>query len=248
MDTPRLISYCPILYGCEYLKEAILSVEPYVEKIIMLYTPNPSYGYGTTMICPDSEEDLRTIALNASPKVEWIKIEAYAENQHRGLIYKIAEAGNYDGVLAFDADEVMGNLTDILPLCAASTKRHIGFSGYINFWRSFNYACYDGFTPIRYINLRNVDAEGCDVVPATVYHFSTAQRMEIMRYKLEIHGHKSEIRPNWLTEIYEAWTPENNIQDVHLVAHGIWNAVPFDKETLPEILKQHPNYNLEVIL
>lgn len=248
MNANRLISYCPILYGCEYLKEAILSVEPYVEKIVMLYTPNPSYGYGTTMICPDSEEDLRTIALNASPKVEWLKIEAHQENQHRGLIYKIAEAGNYDGILAFDADEVMGDLTDILPLCVASTKRHIGFSGYINYFKSFNHACFDGFCPIRYINLHNTDALGYDTVPAIVYHFSCAQRMEIMRYKLEIHGHKSEIRPNWLS-MYENWKFDDVVENgLHLVANGLWNAVEYNKTQMPEILKQHPNYLKEVII
>lgn len=250
MSKPKLISYCPILYGAEYLKEAIQAVEPYVERIIMLYTPNPSYGHGTTMPCPESESELKEIALNASPKVEWMKIEAHQENQHRGFIYKIAESGGYDGILAFDADEIMGDLTDILPLCQASTKRYIGFGKYINFWKSFNHACYDGFTPIRYYNLHNTDAKGCDVVPAIVYHFSTAQRMEIMRYKLEIHGHKSEIRPGWLTDIYQRWEPGMEIPlGLHLVAHNCWpNAIDFDKNTLPLSLRNHPNFSKDVIV
>lgn len=250
MNKPRIISYCPILYGAEYLKEAILSIEPYVERIIMLYTPNPSYGFGTTMACPDSESDLKSIALNASPKVEWHRIEAFHEGQHRGLIYRIAEQGGYDGILAFDADEIMGDLTEILPLCQASKKRHIGFGKYLNFWKSFNHACTDGFTPIRYINLHNNDANGCDIVPAIVYHFSTAQRMEIMRYKLEIHGHKSEIRANWLTDIYQRWTPGMIIdKGLHLVAWDCWpQAIYFDKNTLPLILKEHANFHKDVIL
>jgi hypothetical protein len=86
-------------------------------------------------------------------------------------------------------------------------------------------------------------------VPAIVYHFSTAQRMDIMRYKLEIHGHKDEIRPNWLSGIYEAWQPGMVIdKGLHLVSYDLWNAVPFDKTTMPEILKQHPNYDKDVIL
>lgn len=245
----KIIGMCPLHYGQEYLSEAIKSVDPYCERIIILYSPNPSYGHGTTMQCPESESELMEIALNASPKVEWVKIEAHAENQHRGYIYKIASEGGYDGILAFDADEVMGDLTGILPLCQASTKRYIGFSNYVNFWRSFDYHCRDGFTPIRYINLHNTDAKDCDVVPATVYHFSCAQRIETMRYKLEIHGHKNELRVNWLRDIYEAWTPENNFGNLHLVSYipALWNAEKFDKTTLPELLKYHPNYDKYLI-
>lgn len=246
----KTLGMCALHYGQEYLSEAIKSIDPYVDKIIILYSSKPSYGFGTSMECPESESDLQTTAFNASSKIEWHNVSAYNEGSHRGLIYKFAEQGKYDGILVFDADEIMGDLTEILPLCFASKKRHIGFSGYVNFWRSFNFACFDGFTPIRYINLNNNDANGCDVVPATVYHFSCAQKMEIMRYKLEIHGHKNELRKNWLTDIYEAWTPENNFGNLHLVSYipALWNAVPFDRETLPLILKNHINFNKDVIL
>ncbi len=241
------MGYCPLHYGGEFLNEAIKSVEPYVEKIIILYTSIPSYGHYTNNGCPESEEELRNIAYTASNKVEWHNVTASNEGTHRGLIYKFAEG--FDGILAFDADEVMGDLTEVLPLCFASKKRYIGFSGYVNFWKSFNYACYDGFTPIRYTNLNNIDAVGCDVVPATVYHFSCAQRMEIMRYKLEIHGHKAEIRHDWLTDIYGAWSPENNFGNLHLVSYipALWNAVEFDRTTLPDLLKIHPNYDKKTI-
>lgn len=241
---PKIIAYCAIHYGGEYLKEAIQAVHPYVEKIYMMYSEKPSYGYGTDVPCPETEEELKAIAKAASDKVIWMKIEAAHEGIHRGIIHKHADG--YDGILAFDADEVYDNLGETLKQCLASPYRYLGFRGYINFWKSFNYACYDGFTPIRYINLNSPG--GNDVVDATVYHFSTAQRMEIMRYKLLIHGHKAEIRPGWLEDIYQAWVPGMVIdKGLHLVSFDLWQAVPFDKTRMPDALKAHANYDKEVI-
>lgn len=245
---PRIISYCACHYGGEYLDAAIRSIAPFVEKIVILYTPEPSYGHGTLLKCPESEIELYNIASAASEKVEWHNITAYNEGHHRGLIYKLAEG--YDGILAFDADEVFEpeDVQGFIDHCHASPARYFGVDGYINFWKSFNYACYDGFRPIRYINLHNKEQQDLNA-KCRIYHFSTAQRMEIMRYKLAIHGHKDEIRPNWLTHIYEAWVPGMVIdKGLHLVSHDLWNAVPFDKSVMPEILKAHANYDKEVIL
>lgn len=245
MKKHRIIAYVPIHYGCEYLSEAIQSIKNHVERIVVLYSKTPSYGFGTALKCPESASQLKKIAQSASHKVEWRSIEVGSEGEHRGYIYKLTNG--YDGVLTIDADEVFDQ-TDLpiaIDLAMKSDKRYIGFAGYINFWKSFNYACYDGFTPIRFTNLHNKSGEG--VVPCKVYHFSTAQKMEIMEYKLLVHGHKDEIRPNWLKDVYQAWTPENNFGNLHLVAENLWNATPFDRHTLPEILKNHPNFNKEVI-
>lgn len=249
MHTPRLIASCPIFYGGEYLDAAIKSVEPYVEEIIMLYTDKPSYGHGTSIQCPESEDALKNIAYSASKKVKWINVSANQESHHRGHIFAIAERGGYDGVLTFDADEVMGDLTEWLPKCHESKARNIGFTNFYNFWKSFNHICRDGFAPIRYYNLHN--KEGQENFPIPVYHFGCAQRMEIMQYKLEIHGHKPEIRVGWLDKIYKAWQPGMEIEGgLHLVSYkpALWNAEPFDKTTLPTILKEHFNYTKDVIL
>lgn len=241
----KIIAYCPIHYGREYLKEAIQSVAPFVERIIMLYTATPSYGFGTNVNCPESETELRAIAEAASDKVEWYNIVVGNEGEHRNYIQHFCEG--YDGILAFDADEIFDqtDLPSALDLCTKTDKRYIGFGGYVNFFKSFNYACYDGFTPIRYINLHNNGGQG--VVPCKVYHFSCAQSMEIMRYKLLIHGHKSEIREGWL-EMFENWKPGDVVEGgLHLVALSLWQATPYDRNMLPEILKQHPYYNLDEI-
>lgn len=245
----RIIGELILHYGGEYLECAIKSAARYCEEIVILYTPKPSHGYGTNIPCPETEAELMNIAYSASNKVRWVNVDASLEGVHRGQIFKIADQGKYDGILVFDADEVYGDIAEQIEQCWQSTKRNIGFSKYINFWRSFNYACYDGFTPIRFHNLHNKDENGCGVVDATVYHFGCAQRMEIMRYKLLIHGHFSEIRPNWLKDVYERWEPGMVIdKGLHLVAHDLWpQATPYDKNTLPDILKNHPNFGKDVI-
>lgn len=245
----RVLGEVILHYGGEYLSEAIKAAAQYCEEIIVLYSPKPSHGHGTHIQCPEKESDLMNIAYSASPKVRWVTVDVTQEGVHRGQIFKIADKGKYDGILVFDADEVMDDLTEAIEQCFQSKKRNIGFSKYINFYKSFNYACYDSFTPIRFHNLHNSDDIGCDVVDATVYHFGCAQRMPIMEYKLLIHGHKNEIRPNWLNDIYKKWEPGMIIENgLHLVANGLWpNATFFDKNTLPEILHSHHNFHKDEI-
>lgn len=244
---PKVIAYCPLHYGQEYLDVAIRAIDPFVEKIVILYSDQPSYGFNTSLKNPDVASTMAQIAHNASSKIQWENILSSAENQHRGYIHKFAQG--YDGILAFDADEVFepADIQIFIDYCHNGNARWYGVDGYINFWKSFNHACYDGFRPIRYENLHK--SQGQDLnAKCRIYHFSTAQRMDIMRYKLAIHGHKNEIRENWLKEVYEAWTPENNLQDLHLVARNLWNAVPFDKNIMPNILKSHPNFDKEIII
>ena len=241
----RVLAYIPLHYGAEYLDAAIRSVAPFVEKIMVLYVKEPSQSHSKGWICPEEEGQLRRIAMSASDKVEWHQCRFSTEGEHRGYVYDYAEG--YDLVLAFDGDEIFEpeDLPVALERAMNSEKRYIGIGGYINFWRSFNYACYDGFTPIRITVLRNSSGE--EVVPCRVYHFSTAQSEAIVKYKLSVSGHASEMRPNWLDEVYFAWSPENNFSNLHPVAHGIWNATQFNKESLPQILKDHPNFHKEVI-
>jgi len=245
MNNARILCYIPLHYGAEYLAYAIKSVEPFVERIIILYTAEPSYGFGTHAHCPESEQQLHDLAIASSPKVEWYKISVGTEGDHRAYIMNFAEG--YDGILTIDADEVFDqiDLPVAIDLAMKSDKRYIGFGGFINFWKSFNHVCYDGFTPIRFYNLHNQGGEG--VVPCKVYHFSTAQSSEIIKYKLLIHGHHDEIRPGWF-DMYMNWKPGDVVdKGLHLVAYDIWQATEYDKTKLPDALKNHPYYDLEVI-
>lgn len=246
----RVLGELILHYGGEFLDAAIKQAAPYCEEIIVLYSPKPSHGHGTHIECPEKEAELMNIAFSASDKVKWQKADAGQEGVHRGQIFKIAEQGKYDGILVFDADEVMDDLTEAIEQCFQSKKRNIGFNGFINFWKSFNHVCLDHFTPIRFHNLHNSDENGFDVVNATVYHFGCAQRMPIMEYKLLIHGHFAEIRKNWLEDVYKRWVPGMEIAGgLHLTAYNppLWNAIEFDKTTLPEVLRLHHNYEKSVI-
>lgn len=234
----------PLHYGSEYLHESLLSVVNHIDKFVILYTENPSYGFATDIHCPDSEETLKQIANDVlGDKLIWVKGAWGQEGAHRGEIWKYS--GGYDGILAIDSDEVYEEESLMKAIDMAMISEHIysGFGGYVNFWRSFNDACYDGFTPVRFTNLHREKDTGMGVMPCTVYHFSTAQSREMMEYKLKIHGHKNEIRNNWLEEIYYS----DKMEDVHLTSFGIWNATPFDKNTLPQSLKEHKYFNLERI-
>lgn len=241
----KILAYCALHYGSEYLNEAVGAIYPFVDKIIMLYTPEPSYGFGTQLRCPDTKADLMARCIEYNDKMQWVDVKPCHEGNHRANIFDYA--AGYDGILVFDADEVL-EPEDIQPMidtCMASSCYRFGIDGYINYWKSFNEACYDGFRPIRFMNLHSRDERGNQTdVKCRIHHFGCAQRLDIMRYKLEIHGHKAEIRPNWLQDVYLGDGKEN----LHLVANGIWNAVPFDKTTMPDILKSHPNYYKEIIL
>ena len=245
-NKPRIIAYMPLHYGADYLKESLQSVINHVDKIVILYTEKPSHGHGTNAICPESELYLLDIALEAcGDKLIWHKGSWPNEGAQRGHIYN--STAGYDIVLALDADEVFKTeeLDAAIEKVYNGNARYYGIAGYVNLWRSFSFACYDGFTPIRFTNLHRESGEG--VIPLTIYHFSCAQSKMIMDYKYLIHGHADEIRPNWLQEKYYAWTPENNFTDLHPTSISLWNATPFDKETLPESLKKHPNFNKKII-
>lgn len=241
----RVIGYIPLFYGAEYLEACIKSMQNHVEKIIIVYTDKPSQGHATTIECPESEELLKSIAFKSSDKIEWHKSNFGSEAEHRNYILKFSDG--YDLVFTLDADEIVDqeDIPNALKLAYESDKRHIGFAGFINFWRSFDYACYDGFIPYRIVNLRNHGGTG--QVDCRVYHFSTAQNIETIRFKWNVSGHKDELRKNWIDDIYLKWTPENQFNDLHPVAFGLWNATKFNKELLPEILKLHPNFNKETI-
>lgn len=240
----KILGYMPLLYGKEYLRVSLGSVVSHVDQFVVLYTETPSYGHGTEMKCPDSEAELKSIAQDVlGEKLIWVKGSWGQEGAHRGEIFRYC--GGFDGILAIDADEVycQEDLPKAIDAAMSSPHWLSGFGGYVNLWRSFNHACYDGFTPIRFTNLHRERDSGYGVVPCKVYHFSCAQSREVMNFKYEIHGHKNEIRPNWLRDIYYG----DQMEDVHPTSFGLWNATPFDKTTLPESLKQHAYYNLERI-
>ena len=237
----KIAAYCPLHYGKEYLRWSIESIYDFVDKIIILYTGSPSYGHGTRLVCSDSHDELRSICNR--PKIEWHEGCWGGEGHHRDSVMRYV--GGYDILLPLDADEVWepSALERCVRSVATSTERSYMTSGFIHFWRSFSWCCRDVWMPVRAINLRSPGGTGS--VAGMIYHFGYAQNPATIRYKMDIHGHKDEIRPRWFEDIFLGW-PERKT-DIHPTTLNWWNAEQFDKTTLPQLLKNHPYYGLETI-
>ena len=242
----KTLAYYPIHYGAEYLEASIQSIFDNVDKIVILYTSKPSYGHSTNIACPETEEEIKQVAIKAAgEKLEWVNIHAQGEGSHRGQIWEYTSG--YDVLLAVDADEVWepSELTKAIQETYEGSAWRRNVSGFINFWKSFDYACYDSFVPARLfkISATNKDEQ---TINGKIYHFGYAQSDKIMNYKFEIHGHKNEIKPGWLQNTYFGWNTETRL--LHPTSNGIWGeAIPFDKNTMPDCLKKHPNFNREII-
>jgi hypothetical protein len=217
--------------------------------MVIAYSKQPSQGHGTQMECPDNEQYIfDTCKEVLGDKMIWDRADRYgAENEHRNVKYKYTHG--FDLVLTVDSDEVYKSdeLEASFEYAYWGIERFYGIEGFINFWRSFDFACYDGFRPIRLENLHRKNNTQNLNLKQTIYHFSTCQPEPIMRYKYLVFGHANEVKTNWLDEIFYKWTPDNQISDLHCVSYNLWNAVSFDKNTLPESLKIHKNFNKELI-
>lgn len=233
----RVIGYYPLHYGKEYLKESILSINDVVEKVIILYTSKPSYGYNAHMICPETEEELKDIVFSTTNKAEWVNITATNEGEHRSQIARFSEG--YDLFISTDADEVWNTqeLEAALKTAHSQNFRQYGIDGFLNFWKDFSHVCIDGFRPHR---IYKPSGQGVSELKCTIYHFGYCISESLMRYKWAIHGHHSELRKGWIDDVYL----KNGLNDLHPVAVGLWNAQHFDKNLLPEILKKHPKWNI----
>jgi predicted O-methyltransferase YrrM len=239
----KVIGFMPLHYGAEYLKLSLESILPVVEKMVVAYTRRPSYGHGQHLRCPETRDELFKICREAcGDKLIWDEQGTYnQEGDHRNCVFKYTKG--YDLVLCIDSDEVFKteDLPQALKIVYNSGIRNHGINGYVNFWRSFDYICEDAFRPIRVCNLNAQSGTNYDL-KATIYHFGCCQNDTIMKYKYQCHGHKNEIRGDWVNDVYFKWTPENNFGDVHPVATNLWNPKLFDKTTLPNNIKNHPNY------
>ena len=60
----KILAYCALHYGAEWLEWAIRSVEPLVDEYHIFYTPHPSHGHISNVPLPknESKDVLRAIA------------------------------------------------------------------------------------------------------------------------------------------------------------------------------------------
>lgn len=250
----RILGFVPIHYGVEYLEASLTALSHVCDQVLVSYTSQPSHGHqakdmrGNVLPCPETRDEIFDISKTTlKNKLIWEEAKSFPyEAAHRNTVWPHTD--NNTIVVACDADEVFDSLqleSNLRKVIDSNKVRRLGIDGYVNFWKSFNHICNDSFRPIRIYDTRFSD--GQSEVKTTIYHFGTCQSDRIMNYKYLCHGHKAEIRPNWLQEVYQKWTPDNQIKNLHPVAHNLWNAETYDKSKLPDILKSHPNYNKSVV-
>lgn len=230
-------------YGKEYLEYALEPLLKYCDDVIVLYSQAPSFGFTTELKCPDSRADLMDIACKLG--VEWHDIQFGAENEHRGMLETYARDHRYDVLVTADSDEIW---KDGLGVVLAHLEH--GGNGpiftakrwtvnMVTPWQTFDQCCKDGFEPVRIHDLRpNRDREQISS-GSSVYHFGYAISDELMAYKWAIHGHRDELRPDWMKNKWLA----KATQDVHPVAIGLWNAEPIDRQILPANMRRHPRWS-----
>jgi hypothetical protein len=158
-----------------------------------------------------------------------------------------------DLVVVVDYDEIWPQ--DILALFLSEVwEKGVARNNLVNmihFWRSFNWGCPDQGWPVRIIDLRYNN--GTHYLPSElgrVFHFGYAVTDQVMRYKWEIHGHKNEMRPGWLTDIWPAWPPRDNCHPTNgrnEAGKPFWTPEPFDKGKLPDFMRAHPFWELDKI-
>lgn len=248
----KTLAYIILHYGKDYLPYAIESIYPCVDEILILYTPNPSHGSSTNLTCPDSKQDLLVSldGIDHQNKISWVEGNWNAENQHRNYAHDYARKSGFDMLLLLDFDEVWDTkLCKELIQLTYERKANKCLIWMRHLWRSFNYICDDG---MRQERIYYLGSDKGDLIYAPqpvnqVWHFGYARKPIDIEYKISIHGHSGEwlqSKRGWFDSKYMPWPPVSN---VHPACADTWTPMPFDKTRLPEIMKKHPYYNLEVI-
>jgi hypothetical protein len=248
----KILGFTPLHYGCEYFRESLLSIRDHVDKHYVCYSKNHSHGFQFDQPCPDTEEELRTIAEDVlGNKLIWETHKTFPnEPSHRFMVHK--HTHGMDIALSLDSDEVLieNTIEEAIKHTLESKERIQGTGGFIHLFRSFDWAMYDEFKPFRLENLHvhnPIRGTGSNL---GILHFGSAQKESVMRYKLRVYGHAWQVRKQYLDHIFYKWTPKKieEITFLHPISDRIWERpVAFDKNTLPDYLKAHPNFHKELI-
>lgn len=243
----KTLAYLPIHYGREYLDATIRSITDHVDEILILYTYEPSYGQKGSIKNPESRQELRDIAFNASNKIKWVEIEpTNQENIHRKKAFDYSNG--FDLIMAVDADEVWDDVEEAKKEAWDSKCQNVNVGGdcWWHFWRSFNECHRDGFYPTRF-HVVGGKKESTIIHKGKIYHMGYAQSEAITKYKISVHGHKS-IPGSWFNDKWLNYK-KGETKYLHPDSRDVWiETQDFDKTKLPKVLKDHPYYNLDKII
>jgi len=241
-------------YGMDYLGWSVKSIYDHVDKIFVVYTDQPSHGQGTNLKNLDSREDvMKSLYLFGDPKgkIQVVDGRFPNEGEHRNVVGK--HFGTADLILVVDADEVWHENTigKVISYCQNTPGIHCFKMPFIHFWRSFRYYLSDPSMPDRLIAPKQPPGT-YRCVPkefGPVFHFGYAREEKFIKYKIDIHGHKNEWRPEWFEQRFRAWPANRAMSDLHPTCHhSFWGvAQPFDVNNLPSVLRSHPYYTRDII-
>lgn len=249
----KVIAYTALHYGSPYLAYAILSIIDHVDEYHVLYSPNGSHGWKSSMSLPESEsrENLMRIAQGAAgSKLHWHEGNWTHEGNQRDAIYQIVP--DADVILVLDYDEIWSDAKGVIE---SVTSQFNELSRYrvpmIHFWRSFNNAIlHDPAYPVRVLYPNGFGDEFTRtrlLETAPILHLGYAIPDYLMEYKRHIHGHKAE----WRTDIdwwRDRWMNKHATMDLHPVGSEFWNIEKINPvEYFPAYMKLHPYWGMERI-
>jgi hypothetical protein len=243
---PKIVAYTALHYGKTYLDAAIRSIIYDVDEYHVLYCPHPSHGYNNGMLPPDTEEELHAIAWEAAgTKLRWHKGDWQRENDQRNSIFQYAPTA--DAIVIVDSDEVY---EDFLVGEALALGFRVGCNQlrlpFIHLWRSFNRGfSRDPAYPTRVLFPKQSGRTETLATGRSIWHYGYAQPSEIVRYKVQNHGHLSEFRRDvdWFKDVFMA----NRQVDCHPIGSEWWNVEEVDQSRLPSALMNHPLRHVELI-
>lgn len=251
---PKVVGFTALHYGRDYLSYAIRSIIDHIDEYHVAYSAIGSHGHRTAIPCPETRAELYAIAQQAAgSKLRWHDGEWAHEGLQRDSIHEYAP--DADVIIVLDADEIWHSeaIPGFLRYFEWANKEGIAFQRYrhpiIHYWRSF-YRCvlHDPAYPERIIipnaGIREtvVTGEGW-----AINHMGYAQRPEIVRYKIETHGHKNEWRKD-VDWFQDRFMNVRATTDLHPVGSEYWNVEEINPwDYLPDFMKQHPYAHLAVI-
>ncbi len=254
----KIVSYTIVHYGIDYLPWALHSIAGIVDKSYVFYTSKPSHNHTTDTPCPETFNDVKnSIQLlldNSYYNIELIEQSQFRyEGQQRDWAKQyVIDHDKPDLLLVVDADEIWPHqtLTNAIEEIVIQPKKrvHTWRVNMTHLWRSFDWCCKDQGWPDRIFDL-SVPPNDYGYIShkaGSVYHFGYCIKDKILKYKIKIHGHKSEFRKNWFQNKWNQWKPE--IRDVHPTnAENFWDPIPFNKYTLPTYMRDHPFWDLKIV-
>lgn len=236
------IAYTALHYGRDYLAGAIRSVIDHVDTYYVLYSAVGSHGTRTPTPCPETRDELLTIAARAAgDKLRWVDGRWPHEGAQRDHIHTLAP--DAERVLVLDADEIWPDPARILREADAADAGRVRVS-MVHFWRSFHRAVlHDPASPERVLYPGRT---GEATVAGPIAHMGYAQRPAIVGYKMTIHGHRAELRQDvdWFRDVFLT----NRQHDCHPVGSDYWTPEPVAaRDYLPDWMLAHPYATQEII-